>query len=231
MLLAFLFAAYIARNRKASVGPKLSGRSVTHPGETVRPKAGPLLVLSGDEGTPDGTAPEALDADRELAFTTGVLERARRDPEAALRWAADLPEPRQREAALERVCAVVAEWDPALAVDCAKGLDFPWSDRGFLPGLVRQWAAKDREAAIAWALRLPESADRDDFLTFIALAWAQQDPAAAVRWVGAGGVSVEAREAALLAVLPHWFDRDLPEAEAWLAAHRADPGTNSSPAM
>ncbi len=196
------------------------GRQPAGPEGKPRPSA-PAPAVS----LPLGAVTGVSEAGRELAFTAEALAWARRDPEGALRWAAAQPAPSQREDALERVCAAIAEWDPALAVDCADRLDFPWRDRGFLPGLVRQWAEKDRAAAIAWAGRRPDEETRNDYLTFIAIAWAQREPAAAAAWVDGAIDAAPAREQALLAVLPHWFDRDAAAAEAWLSARCGIPGS------
>ena len=177
----------------------------------------PTVPGRSDRTGRDRAPPPSAAHTGELAVARDTLRRAASDPEAALRWAAAIEDRDEREAALQRVCASMAEWDPGLAVDCAWRLGGSWRDRGGLPALLRLWAERDRAAAMEWTKRIPDTEIRDDLLTSIALAWAPRDPAEATRWVDRAITAGHARERALLAVLPHWLERDPAAAEAWIS--------------
>jgi hypothetical protein len=85
----------------------------------------------------------------------------------------------------------------------------------------RQWAQRDRAAALAWAAAIPESDRAADWLApvvamYVAMvSW--QDAEEAIAW--AQHIPDDAqREAALVTIARRWRDRDPARAEAWLAA-------------
>ena len=180
-----------------------------------------------------------------------IAERwALQDPDAALQWAAGLPD-RQRVGAYSGIIGNIARTDPQRAVTLAMELD-PGDRQDVLGDIAETWARQSPEAALAWANSL-EGGDRADVLSEalsgwaqtapgeaaafldglpeevradhvgdLGRTWAQQAPAEAAAWLGTQPES-DGRADAMGHVLWNWTNTDPEAAAAWLGDLPAGP--------
>lgn len=135
---------------------------------------------------------EAINRTRQLSAggpQTGLLEMAttewaRRDPEAAGRWAGQVSEPALRERLTGSLAVGFADSAPDLAA--------AWAIASLPPGkiLVRSiaeiagtWAKQDPAAAGAWVARFPDGESRQMALGNLLNAWMGRDFPAAIAWI------------------------------------------------
>jgi RNA polymerase sigma factor (sigma-70 family) len=149
-----------------------------------------------------------------LAGTVGK-EWVRQDLDAALAWAASLPET-QRAGAYVGVLGTFAGTDPAAAARLAGQLEPGDARLNIVGDISRSWAKKSPEQAMMWAQSLDgtehQNAFRDIFRT-----WATTQPTAAARFLD--GIPTESITGELLkAVAEPWSTQAPTEAAAWIMA-------------
>jgi hypothetical protein len=149
-----------------------------------------------------------------LAGTVGK-EWVRQDLDAALAWAATLPET-QRTGAYVGVLGTLAGTDPAAAARLAGQLEPGDARLNIVGDISRSWAKKSPEQAMMWAQSLDgtehQIAFRDIFRT-----WATTQPTAAARFLD--GIPTESITGELLkAVAEPWSTQAPTEAAAWIMA-------------
>jgi hypothetical protein len=168
---------------------------------------------------PDNAIASQPYLDWRLAETVAA-EWARRDPDAALAWAAELPEGRGRGGALAGIISNIVDTDPARAAELAMG--FEGSERGLLVRQVAEsWAARSPEDAIAWASSL-EDGHRENALREVLGGWAGTDPAAAAGYIDT--LPEAERGAHLRDVAVQWSQRAPADAAAWLGGQPENSG-------
>ena len=149
-----------------------------------------------------------------LAGTVGK-EWVRQDLDAALAWAATLPET-QRTGAYVGVLGTLAGTDPAAAARLAGQLEPGDARLNIVGDISRSWAKKSPEQAMIWAQSLDgtehQIAFRDIFRT-----WATTQPTAAARFLD--GIPTESITGELLkAVAEPWSTQAPTEAAVWIMA-------------
>ena len=149
-----------------------------------------------------------------LAGTVGK-EWVRQDLDAALAWAATLPET-QRTGAYVGVLGTLAGTNPAAAARLAGQLEPGDARLNIVGDISRSWAKKSPEQAMMWAQSLDgtehQIAFRDIFRT-----WATTQPTAAARFLD--GIPTESITGELLkAVAEPWSTQAPTEAAAWIMA-------------
>jgi hypothetical protein len=147
-----------------------------------------------------------------LAGTIG-REWLRRDPDAALAWAAQLPDS-QRGGAYTGILVTLAGTDPARAASAAAQLEPGDTRRNLLADIGESWARTDPAAALTWVQSLsPE--DRPAALRDSMASWAASDPAAAARHV-ANLPPEQINASVLKAVAEPWTVKAPQEAATWV---------------
>jgi hypothetical protein len=171
--------------------------------------AAPNPVAARAEGAEDRTSSEALDP-----FIREARERARQDPEAAMRW---LQEYGTGETRLRGMLEVVALW---AAEDSESALLWLESNAQGLARLetlhrgVELWAERDPSAAAGWIDGMANDQSKVSAAKSLATTWAKRDPRAAAVWLDnlpGGPVRREAAGALALS----WMEADPASAAAW----------------
>jgi hypothetical protein len=145
---------------------------------------------------------------REVAQRVVAQSWTRRDPVAALNWAASLGDQDERDTALENAALELAVSQPRLALQALDRRSAPHSPDPTLEGVVQQWATGDFAAAYAWAQAQPAGPDRDALFTRLVFVRAGQDPADAAR-IANTAFSADAQRIAALSTIAHlWGAKD-----------------------
>ncbi|MEO5714961.1 MAG: hypothetical protein ABIT37_15890 [Luteolibacter sp.] len=173
----------------------------------------------------DDPAVAAAEEARAIASPTLREEMTRRamqawalkDPEAALAWAAELPDQGESGIAMMQVCAEVAESDPAAAIRLAVSHRLDEVTGGIIGNFTASWAARDLSAARDWVTGQPAGEFHDQLMERIAFEYAKTDPPAAAQLVVDRMGSGESQIEAAISVLHQWAIKDLPAATAWVA--------------
>jgi hypothetical protein len=159
-----------------------------------------------------------------LAGTIG-REWLRRDPEAALAWAAQLPDS-QRGGAYTGILVTLAGTNPNRAAETAARLEPGETRRNLLADIGESWARTDPQAALTWVQSLsPE--DRPAALRDSMASWAASDPAAAARHV-AELPPDQVNAAVLKAVAEPWTVKAPQAAAAWVWEQPASAARNDA---
>jgi len=141
---------------------------------------------------------------------------------AARETALQIEDPRQRNAAMARVCYQWAEFDPRGAIEHALAWQLE-EVPGLFENLALQWASADLPAARAWAETQPPSEFRSELVMRIGFALAQNDPEAAARYVVRETAPGPIQTEAAITVLHQWLQRDPDAASAWANGFPAGP--------
>ncbi|MCU0779564.1 MAG: hypothetical protein MUF04_00520 [Akkermansiaceae bacterium] len=187
-------------------------------------------------------------------FLAGSIgkEWARQNPDAAVAWAAQLPDS-QRTGAYVGILGTLAGSNPAAAsayvtrledggarMEAIKHIATVWGKQS--PQAAADWAMslsdKERTAALketlgSWAGHQPAAAARflesvdaaivtADHLKAVAEPWTSQAPATAAAWVAARAEG-EARDSAMSSVMWRWTTAEPTAASTWLRAQPAGP--------
>lgn len=187
-------------------------------------------------------------------FLAGSIgkEWARQNPDAAVAWAAQLPDS-QRTGAYVGILGTLAGSNPAAAsayitrledggarMEAIKHIATVWGKQS--PQAAADWAMslgdKERTAALketlgSWAGHQPEAAARflesldpsivtADHLKAVAESWTSQAPSSAAAWVAARAEG-EARDSAMSSVMWRWTTAEPAAASTWLRAQPAGP--------
>ena len=141
---------------------------------------------------------------------------------AARETALQIEDPRQRNAAMARVCYQWAEFDPRGAIEHALAWQLE-EVPGLFENLALQWASTDLPAARAWAETQPPSEFRSELVMRIGFALAHNDPEAAARYVVRETAPGPIQTEAAITVLHQWLQRDPDAAAAWANEFPAGP--------
>lgn len=140
------------------------------------------------------------------------------DRDAALEWAATLPES-ERKTAVARIVGAWARQDPLAAAAFAAGAESPAS---LLDAVVQSYAHVDPGGALDWLSAFDRHrGETHQALATLAKIWAARAPRAAADALVSRGY--ETREQAFVNIMQQWADRDPAAAAGWLAK-RGDPG-------
>ena len=172
------------------------------------------------------------------------------DPDAAMKWAASLPD-QQRAGAYSGIIGNLAATDPQQAASLAMELDpadrgpligeiaASWAQRSptlavewasslqgtdrneALPSALGGWARTEPDAAAAFVDQLPE-AERSDHVSQVARIWSDQAPADAAGWLGIQPES-SGRADAMGHVMWDWTNADPEAAANWLGNLESGP--------
>ena len=112
---------------------------------------------------------------------TVAKEWVRQDPDAALAWAATVPE-NQRLGAYTGVLGTLATTDPGRASTLATKLEPGGARNHIINEIAKTWVRNDPDAALAWAESL-EGDERGRAVGEALGAWAQTQPAAAAAYL------------------------------------------------
>lgn len=144
---------------------------------------------------------------------------AAQDPEAALRWAAQLP-PEAQAHARTSVASGWARSDPEAAANWA--LDLPTDEReGTMQVITMVWALRDPDAAAQWIGSLDGEA-RDVAAGSYGSTVALKDPAAGLSWV----VTIsdrDKRNQIMGPIVNNWLQADPTAARAWIQNSALSP--------
>ena len=177
---------------------------------------------------------------------TVAKEWVRQDPDAALAWAATVPD-NQRLGAYTGVLGTLATTDPKRASALATNLE-PGGARNHIIGeIAKTWARNAPDAALSWAQSLEgderhramgealgtwaqtkpaetasylsqiaDNEDIDRYLPKVAGNWAPQAPEKAAQWI-ATQAEGNGKNEAMSSVMWNWTTRDPEAAGTWLA--------------
>lgn len=145
-----------------------------------------------------------------------LLQWAATDPAAATLWADRLPDPAERQEALQAVCFKIAEKDPGAALDMAETYDLGAKGGSVFENLTAQWSAKDADAALAWALQRAPGRTRDGLIARVAFGLSTSQPAEAARLVEELMAPGSRQDEAAASVVHQWSLRDAPAAAGWV---------------
>lgn len=161
------------------------------------------------------------DVDRSVAAGSIAAEWARQDSEAALAWAATLPDDVRAEA-YGRIVAQLTTEDPSSATAVLEELP-PGRDRlETLMTMVDQWAYQDPQAAAQWVVEQTDGVEQRQGSATLMTAWMGVAPLEASEWLG-GLPEGTAKDSAIIAMTQtDMVSRD-PEANAVWSASIQDP--------
>lgn len=141
---------------------------------------------------------------------------AAQDHQSALAWAATLTNATERIATIDAVCLHIAQADPAQALQVRQQSIEQDQPDWLTPCLVQQWAEKDSDAALAWALSQPPGKVRDESLARIAFVLARSKPWDAAQLVANQITPGDEQVEAAISVLHQWARLDPAAAKAWV---------------
>lgn len=142
------------------------------------------------------------------------------DPDAALTWAAQLPE-WERDSMVEAVCISAAVTDPLKAIEAAREFRDPARESGIVENIADHWAARDLPGVTRWARKLPKEGNRDQIIARIAFVQSMSDPIAAANLILAEIPQGEIQDEAAMTVIHQWALKNPAEARAWVNAFPA----------
>ena len=191
--------------------------------------ADPVSVLSGVASENPQTAISWLNDSEnsmvKLPFMGQILagsiakEWVRRDPDAALQWARELPDS-QKAGAFSGVLGSLATTDPAKAATLAMELS-PGGSREHIVGeIAESWARLSPNEALAWASTLTGK-DRERALRSSLDQWARSESKNAAAFVGS--LDAGERGALLQSVSGPWSQQEPAEAAEWVMSQTSEP--------
>ncbi len=155
--------------------------------------------------------------DHEAAQSVIANTWGRTDPKAAMEWARQIPDPDERDSALD---SVIMSWSRESPEEVAAALPtLPEQKR--LPAvmmLVLSWADRDLESAAAWVDSQPRGPLKDGAVQTIASQVAEEDPESAIKWISTisdTALRVEQTEE----TVRDWLKTDPGTARGWIKAH------------
>lgn len=145
------------------------------------------------------------------------------DPDAALTWARQLSDERERELVTGSVYQQIAQSTPSEAVQLASGDDEGCVSWGTLENLMLQWASQDFDAAERWVDSLAASDRKDGMFLRLASLKAQADPLNAALLVADRMTGIEAQDKAVISVVHQWSLADPTAAGEWVELFPVGP--------
>ncbi|HLZ97388.1 MAG TPA: hypothetical protein VKP66_05525 [Steroidobacteraceae bacterium] len=152
---------------------------------------------------------------REAALRVVAQNWTRRDPIAAINWAASLGDQEERDAALANAALELAISQPQLALQALGRRSAPPSPDSTLAGVVQQWASNNFTTAYAWVDAQPSGPDRDALLARLVFARAEQHPADAARIANIAFSADASRLDAIASIAVRWGAQDPMAVREW----------------
>ncbi len=198
-----LAAATIYLARPSAHDPRESTRAQMHaePAPRSPSPAARSAAPASAHASPGATARRASGPDTAAALTE--LERALAASDADhydIVLAARLP--------------MLIATDPGAAARFAELQTEPRLREQLVRQVAQLWAARDADAAIAWAESLPDSPERQATLIDVSLIVARGNPARAVQW-REQSIGNSQADGVLEGLVQQWADRDFDAAMAW----------------
>lgn len=107
---------------------------------------------------------------------------AKKNPEEALAWCAELPEGARTDA-LAGVAGQLAASDPSAAMRLVGRIESREEQREVLQALSAQWAANWPTQTASWALGVSDASGREAAIGTLVNTWAGTQPEAAAQWI------------------------------------------------
>lgn len=159
-----------------------------------------------------------------LAGSVGK-EWVRQDPDAALAWAATLPE-NQRAGAYFGILGTLAASDPAKSADIAASLPSGSDKNKLLADIGTAWARRSPDEALAWATSL-EGPERTTAMRGALGSWATTNPAKAAEYIQS--LPPDSVTGPILeSVAEPWTVSAPKDAAAWVMAHPNEAARNDA---
>jgi hypothetical protein len=159
-----------------------------------------------------------------LAGSVGK-EWVRQDPDAALAWAATLPQS-QRAGAYFGILGTLAASDPAKSADIASSLPSGSDKNKLLADIGTAWARRSPDEAVAWASSL-EGPERTTAMRGALGSWATTNPAKAAEFIQS--LPPDSVTGPLLeSVAEPWTVSAPKDAAAWVMAHPNEAARNDA---
>lgn len=151
-----------------------------------------------------------------VQFLAGTISKewVKQDPEAALRWAQNVPSD-QRIGALTGVLGSIAMTDPKRAAQLAMEIEAGSGREHVLADIAQSWAAKDPIGALAWVESLSDS-ERPRALNNTLAIWARTDPESAAQYV-TNHLDEDKSHKLVKSVTEAWVTKAPDEAAKWIA--------------
>lgn len=109
------------------------------------------------------------------AFGVVACAWADKDLPAAAAWLENIPNAEDRSAASRAVAYEAVRTDPAEAIRLASDLQEGEDKLRLMVHAVRQWALQDNQAALEWAITVPDPKASDTLISAIAIETAEAD--------------------------------------------------------
>jgi hypothetical protein len=223
---------FARRPNSLAISPELAKPQSHPPGSASIPREITAAMTKWEATPTRSTVPGEPFVESSWAKELRELkELAAKDPAAALARVAKMPDKHELKSAAVGVCRIVAEKDPALAMNAAWEFGLgkfahEETENTALEILAEKWGEADIAKALAWASTLPADDEwrRDRVVKGIALAVAKISPAEAARMVAEkidpeSSVQVDAA----IGVLREWASREYSGAVAWASLFPAGP--------
>ncbi|MEM7384365.1 MAG: hypothetical protein AAF514_05415 [Verrucomicrobiota bacterium] len=174
---------------------------------------------------PENSITERKEMGHVLAGTI-AKEWVRQDPEAAMKWAASLPD-EQRGGALSGVIENLVRVDPQRAADMVMGLESGDERHDLVGDVATSWGKQNPTDAVEWARAVEEPEVRREAVEEVLDGWAQTAPADAATYLD-GLPQDERTEVQISEVAREWARIEPAEAAAWLGTQTEGEGTQRS---
>ena len=160
---------------------------------------------------------------RETSLRVCAILWPKLDPDAALVWAAQLPDAPERAEARTRIISSLAEFAPEEAMKAAMTENETAQGDILIANVAQAWARLDPAAARKWTLNLPPGARRDGCVARIAMAEAQSFPGDAARFALLRLPDGPVLDETILAIVHRWAGRNAGAARRWAESFPAGP--------
>jgi len=145
-----------------------------------------------------------------------IIRWAESDPVNALAWARKLPLGEFREASLAAVGHEAVRNHPLLAIDAASEVADPAVQDALVCRALGEWAARDPDEALRWAVDVTEPDFRQLTVASAAIASAERDPLGAALLVRKSMSPGAEQDRAITSVVLRWVQKDPMAAAAWV---------------
>lgn len=148
-----------------------------------------------------------------------INQWAAKDFDGARAWVTSQKDPVRLQQALSGFMSSWTQKDPSDAASFLEQTAIAQPNSKLLQNqfaaVAQQWAAQDRDAAMAWASSLQDKNQRDKVLTGIHSQWTSTDPASAAQHLATVS-DPDQRQQLLSGIASSWASQDPQAAEAWL---------------
>jgi hypothetical protein len=211
-------------------GPRLSADAVEQALDAAEPGTRDL-VIERDlavwvEENPQAAARFAelrIDSSlREVAVRTVAQNWARADSQAAAQWATSLGDPIERDRAVETVALELSAVDARAALSLLEARSQVGQIDTARVGVIANWAERDFDAAVAWAVLQSGGPTHDEILQRLVLFRAATDPSGAAQLADRVFVDLHARRQSYASIARIWASADPQRVRSWADTLDAD---------